>query len=134
MCSHMEEVAKILNVAVGEVFRIGEGAFTIAKYYQFTETGFLQSEDRVSWMSAKSIDLFRLLNGSCSVVKLPWKPKVGEWYYVPRPDLIKLHTAIIWEGTENDLHRYEHGLVHKLASTAIESAEKVLDTANGGIY
>ena len=130
----MEEVAKILNVAVGEVFRIGEGAFTIAKYYQFTETGFLQSEDRVSWMSAKSIDLFRLLNGSCSVVKLPWKPSINDFYYVARPDLTTLYDTYKWLGTETDIFRYEHGLVHKLASTAIESAEKVLETMKGVVY
>lgn len=134
MRSHMEEVAKMLDVAVGEVFRIDEGAFILPKYYQFTEVGFLQSEDRVMWSTAKSADLFRLLVGFCSVVKLPWRPKVGDFYYVPRPDLKELYTTLRWEGTENDLHRYEHGLVYKLASTAIESAEKVLDTANGGIY
>lgn len=130
----MEEVAKILNVAVGEVFRIGEGAFTTAKYYQFTKTGFLQSEDSVSWMSAKSIDLFRLLNGSCSVVKLPWKPRISDFYYVPRPDLTGLYDTRKWYGTETDIFKYEHGLVCKLASTAIESAKKMLETTKGETY
>lgn len=130
----MKEVAKILNVAVGEVFRIKDGAFTTAKYYQFTETGFLQSEDRVSWMSAKSVDLFRLLAGPCSVVKLPWKPRVSDFYYVPRPDLTNLYNTYKWYDTETDIFRYEHGLVHKLASTAIESAKKILETTKGEIY
>lgn len=134
MRGHMEEVAKILDVAVGEVFRIGEGAFIPPRYYQFTEVGFLQSEDRVMWSTAKSADLFHLLVGSRLVVKLPWRPKIGDFYYVPRPDLKELYSTLIWEGTEDDLHRYEHGLVHKLVSTAVESAGKVLDTANGGIY
>lgn len=127
----MKEVAKILNVAVGEVFHIGEGAFTTAKYYQFTETGFLQSEDRVSWMSAKSVDLFRLLNGSCSVVKLPWKPKNGEVYFTPRMDSPSKYGTVRWVGNETDLYRYEHGQVYKSATTAIVARNKMLNAVEG---
>ncbi len=68
--NHMEEVAKMLGVELGEVFRIGEGAFPTITFYQFTKTRFLQSKDCDSWTCARAIDLFRLLNGSCPVIKM----------------------------------------------------------------
>lgn len=68
--NHMEEVAKMLGVELREVFRIGEGAFPSITCYQFTKTRFLQSKDCDSWTCGRAIDLFRLLNGSCPVVKM----------------------------------------------------------------
>lgn len=68
--NHMEEVAKMLGVELGEVFRIGEGAFATITYYQFTRTRFLQSKDGNGWTCGRALDLFRLLNGSCPVIKM----------------------------------------------------------------
>ena len=53
-------------------------------YYQFTnKKGFETSLDGIKWKTAAAEVLRDILMGDIRIVKLPWKPKTGEKYYVP---------------------------------------------------
>ena len=78
--NYMAEVAKMLGVEIGEEFTIPNKAVILkisAKdglMYKFKDEG--------EWQSGAS-DLQDLLMGEIEIVKLPWKPKEGEYFYFP---------------------------------------------------
>lgn len=71
--NHMNEVAKMLGVELGEEFEI-EG--DIFNPYRVTSQGLSNMAGSIN-----NCTLLRLLTGSDAIVKKPWKPKNGERYY-----------------------------------------------------
>lgn len=70
----------MLGVELGEEFKIkgyGEVTFMITD-----DKGLMATDDnpKTGWSSANALFVV-LLNGIDEIVKLPWKPKVGEEYY-----------------------------------------------------
>ena len=81
-------------------------------------------------MTDDSCALTRLLGGTARVIKLPWKPKVGETYYMPWLYDCDLDCIdIIWNGTSFDEKRYAAGFVCHTMKEALELAGKMLAVA-----
>lgn len=87
MANHMAEVAKMLGVEIDEEFEIDypHGEVSTAK---ITKTGLHIICTNLKFNSSE-LDLISfnwLLNGSCTIKRKPWRPKIREKYWVIVPD------------------------------------------------
>lgn len=134
--NHMAEVAKIFGVKLGESFKITSGIQgDYQKYYRFTEDNCLEiSNDGVEWKMTTVTVLLKhlLIIGDIRIVKLPWKPREGEKYYVPRiafqPE--NRHSYYYWGNSGFDIERYKMGIVCRTKEEAIALTEKMLVAIN----
>lgn len=132
--NHMAEVAKILGVELGEPFKITSGIQDdYQSYYRFTENNcFETSVDGVKWETDTVIVLIGILMGDIRIVKLPWKPRKGEKYYVPRiavrPE--DRNCYYYWANDDINIKHYRMGLVCKTPEEAIALTEKMLVAIN----
>lgn len=125
----MAEVAKALGVELEEVFCIdGEDG-----YFRLTDTGLgtkrnLESKD---WYLEITATLNGLLIGENEVIKLPWKPQIGEKYYIPRIAIRPedRHYYYYWGNYGSDIKRYDMGIVCKTLEEAIALTKKMLAVA-----
>ena len=131
MTSHMKEVAKLLGVELGEVFFIKEYPSDSKIYLKFTENGLEQSLDKDSWTKATGRVWERIITGALKINKLPWKPREGEKYYVPRIAIRPedRHYYYYWDNSGVDIKRYDMGIVCKTPEEAIALTEKMLAVA-----
>lgn len=75
----MSEIAKMLGVEQGHIFKIEGDSKTL---YKFTTEGLVYySEIFESWRYAGDYNLIQLLRGSRIIKQSPWKPKEEEHYY-----------------------------------------------------
>ena len=83
--NHMSEVAKMLGVELNEEFEILENPWF--KYKFDTSSGCLLCfcDDNGSLL-ADSSSLSNLIYGTYTIKRKPWKPKIGENYWVIIPD------------------------------------------------
>lgn len=82
--NYYKQIAEMLGVELGEEFRLKENKtknILIPRYKITQEEGLMFSVNRNEF--DRSVTLMSIINGSFSVVKLPWKPKKGEayWHY-----------------------------------------------------
>lgn len=80
--NYYKKIAEMLGVELGEEFSIKNiqtEDINRARYKITQEEGIMYSIDREKWV--RSVVLMSIINGSYSVVKLPWKPKLGEQYW-----------------------------------------------------
>ena len=132
--NHMEEVAKMFGVELGEVFKVtDDDSGKYHNYYRFTEKkGIEVSEDNVKWEAdtTEVLVLKWLLIGVARIIKLPWKPQKGDTYYIPcimaQPKY--MYSTLWWSNDDYDNEYYRMGLVCKTSEEAIALAEKMLDT------
>lgn len=85
MANHMAEVAKMLGVELEEEFEIPEYS---SYKFKMTVNGIAVYIDG-SWksnMPNTSFALEKLLEGIYTIKRKPWKPKIGEKYWVIVPD------------------------------------------------
>lgn len=122
MASHMEEVSKLLGVKLEEEFCTTESS---AKY-KLTQRGLLAYDKASDEWRDSSYTLTRLLARYTEIELAPWKPKIDEVYYIPRPDSVSRFATAKWQGGEFDVYRYDQDLVCKSASEAINAAETML--------
>ena len=138
--NYMAEVAKLLGVELGESFKItsdtqGDYPGDYQNYYRFTENNcFETSVDGDKWETATVIVLRGILMGDARIVKLPWKPRKGEKYYVPRIAIrpYDRHYCYYWDNSGVDIKRYDMGIVCKTPEEAIALTEKMLAVAKEG--
>ena len=132
--NYMAEVAKLLGVELGESFEITSNTQgDYHNYYRFTENNcFETSVDGVKWETATVIVLRGILMGDTRIVKLPWKPREGEKYYVPRIAIRPedRHYYYYWDNDGVDIKRYDMGIVCKTPEEAIALTEKMLEAIN----
>ena len=79
--NYYKKIAEMLGVELGEEFSIKNiqtEYINRARYKITQEEGIMYSIDREKWV--RSVVLMSIINGSYSVVKLPWKPKEGDRY------------------------------------------------------
>lgn len=128
MANHIAEVAQMLGVEIGEVFKVTDdtyGAYQL--YHRFTESNGIEiSDDGVAWERAKAIVLKCLLMGNARIAKLPWKPREDERYYYPLPSDKDLWGGTTWTDNNYDNIRLNRGLVFKTIDEAVAAAEKML--------
>ena len=80
--NHIPEVAKMLGVEVGEVFKIEDSAGAPVSKGKFTDRGLVVTAGDMLVHPAGPL-LVALITGECKVVKLPWKPgKSDNFYFV----------------------------------------------------
>ena len=129
----MEEVAKMFGVELRETFKIADDIFgEHPKYYRFAENVCLEaSKDGGYWETADAGVLEDILIGDVRIIKLPWKPREGEKYYVPRIAIrpYDRHYCYYWDNSGVDIKRYDMGLVCKTKEEAIALTEKMLVVA-----
>lgn len=128
MTNHIGEVAQMLGVEIGEAFKVTDdiyGAYQL--YHRFTESNGIEiSDDGVTWERAKAIVLKCLLMGNARIVKLPWKPKIGEKYYVPSVSGKNLFISYTWNKDEVGKINLKKGVVCKTPEEATEMTKKML--------
>lgn len=131
MVNHIAEVAQMLGVEIGETFKVTDdtyGAYQL--YHRFTESNGIEiSDDGVTWERAKAVVLKSLLMGDARIVKLPWKPKMEEKYYVPNIfdwNSWNSYDYYLWLDDKRDEEFYKRGLVFKTKEEAIEMSKKML--------
>ena len=141
MANHIAEVAQMLGVKIGETFKLTDDTQSdypgdYQNYYRFTENNCLEiSDDGVEWKTTiASVLLRRILIGDIGIIKLPWKPRKGEKYYVPRiavrPE--DRHCYYYWTNDDINIDHYRMGLVCKTPEEAIALTEKMLAVAKEG--
>lgn len=134
MTNRIAEVAKMLGVELGEVFKITDDTHAnYPRYYRFTENvGVEASDDGVKWGMTKAGALECLLMGYVRITKLPWKPAMNDTYYYPTPSDKELWEHTIWVDSEYDSIKLSRGLIFKTKEEAITVAEKMLAVAKEG--
>ena len=136
MINHMAEVAQMLGVELGEVFKVtDDDSGKYHNYYKFTEKkGIEVSEDNVKWEAdtAGTLVLKWLLIGVARIIKLPWEPQKGEKYYIPcigaQPEY--MYSVNHWDNDDIDKKYYHMGIVCKTKEEAIVLTEKMLEAIN----
>lgn len=129
--NYMAEVAKLLGVELGESFKItSDTQGDYQNYYRFTENNcFETSVDGVKWETATVIVLKYILMGDTRIVKLPWKPKYDEEYYIPSISNTFGYNKFYWRGDDSDDKYYNLGLIFKSKEEAIALGQKMLAVA-----
>lgn len=134
MANHIAEVSKILGVELGEPFKITDDTHAnYRRYYRFTEkVGIEASDDGVEWEMTTAGALKCLLMGYVRIVKLPWKPKIGENYYVPFMHYSepKMFIQYRWRDSDRDNKFYRFGSVCQTKDEAIALMKKMLAAIN----
>ena len=131
MANHIAEVAQMLGVKIGETFKLTDDTDgDYHRYYQFTDKkGFETSIDGLKWETAAAVVLRGILMGDIRIVKLPWKPKMEEKYYIPSIFDWDFYKYNFWLNDECDEKYYKRGLVFKTKEEAIEMSKKMLAMA-----
>ena len=130
--NHMAEVAKMFGVELGESFKItSDTQGDYQNYYRFTENNCIEfSDDGVEWKMTTAAALLKyILMGDIRIVKLPWKPRKGEKYYIPYISTQQkgMHVTYYWNNDHIDIEHYRMGLVCKTPEEAIAITMRMLD-------
>ena len=104
--NYMADVARMLGVELGEEFKI-DGSNLI---YKFLENG-LYFRCIEGWLPA-IYQFLDLIKGELEIVKLPWQPKDGEYYYFPAVDF-QYSCPAAWHNCPIDFALKEAGMVFK---------------------
>lgn len=129
MTKCMRAVIKCLGVEVGEIFKITDAFNNEShRYFRFTETDIEISDDGVTWEKAKAIVLKCLLMGDARIIKLPWKPHIGEKFYIPcihtEPEY--MYNIYYWNNDDYDKEYYRMGLICKTSEEAVALTKKMI--------
>ena len=126
--NYYKKIAEMLGVELGEEFRLKENKTKniVRPRYKITqEEGLMYSMNRNEF--ARSLLLLSIINGSYSVVKLPWKPKEGEQYWycsiIAKPVVV----ATIWGGFSNDLCKWKCGNCFKTKKEAEIKGKQIME-------
>lgn len=132
MANHIAEVARMLGVEIGEIFKIADNRNSFLEWtrcYRFTNNGVEMSKDEIHWEKCMSEVLELLIKGEIGI-KRPWKPAMHDEYYYPNPLDRDLCGCGIWVDNDNDNNRFSRRLVFKTKEEAVTAAEKMLAAIN----
>lgn len=118
--NYYKKIAEMLGVELGEEFRLKENKTKniVRPRYKITqEEGLMYSVNRNEF--DRSVSLMSIINGSYSVVKLPWKPKKGEAYWFYSGTLQHAFSSE-WTGSLCDLLYWKSGNFFKTKKEANE--------------
>ena len=126
------EIAHRLGVGLEEEFTIET---CIEATFKFTSDGLMErfDYDGVQWINS-SLMLCRLLKGDLGIIKLPWKPEEGDYYYYF--DLINgkwIVRVAMWVGIPYEYALLDKGWVYKTCKEA-EAALPVVAKELGVAY
>nr|DAE13784.1 MAG TPA: hypothetical protein [Podoviridae sp. ctza028] len=122
--NYYKQVAKMLGVELNEEFDVN---YMNGYRYQLTEDG-LMFKDKLSttWLGYSSPILSKLLRGDYSIVKLPWRPKNGEHYYV----YSTYHKTVLetnWQGVTEDLLYWNIGNCFRTREEARKKGKEIME-------
>ena len=103
--NYMPEIAKMLGVEVGEIFKMTD----YNSLYRFTERG-LEFKGTAGWCLSERIEW--LLTGRNEILKLLWQPKEGDRYYFPETDF-QYSCPETWDNHPIDFALKEAGMAFK---------------------
>lgn len=111
-------IAAMLGLRLGEEFKVkGYDELT----YRFASDGLKLTYDNgleISGLTAK-VALVALLNGKDEIVKLPWKPKIGEKYWTFGSAQLQWNvTSYCWYGNPDDVAMFKAGWVYRTRAEA----------------
>lgn len=129
MDNKMAEVAGLLDVELGEVFRIKDYPTYPETYFRFADDGLRQSVDTIAWTKPSAWVLESLITGVLQISKLPWRPSRGDTYYMPSTTSIGKYIKLFWTGSKADKSSYRQGLIFRTEKETVELAEEMLDVA-----
>lgn len=125
--NYYKQVAEMLGVELGEEFRLKENKTKniVRPRYKITqEEGLMYSVNRNEF--DRSTILISIINGSYSVVKLPWKPKKDEmyWFYG-----ISLEQALwaTWRLNSGDICRWKTGNCFRTEEEAQSKGKEIME-------
>lgn len=122
----MKDMAKMLGVEIGEVFKIDLKPHC---FFRFTHKCLQVSVIPDSWFMGSDDYLRGFLNRSLSIHKLFWKPKKRETYYCPNIFGKDLYNVSVWDDSIIDKEFYIRGLVFKTKEEAIAMSRRMLAIA-----
>ena len=122
----MKDMAKMVGVVIGEVFKIDSKPHCL---FRFTHKCLQVSVTPDFWLMGSDDYLRGFLNGSLSIHKHFWKPKKREIYYCPNIFGIDLYNVSVWDDSIVDKEFYIRGLVFKTKEEAIAMSRRMLAIA-----
>lgn len=131
--NYMKEVASLLGVELEEEFRIIKPDGTDFGIFVITDEGIgrkiiLNEEEGDSYlMDISSSTMTYLLTGTCKIEKLPFKPELGDWYWIPTVETdgkINVY-SFVWEGIVYDYLAYHLGLCFRTKEEAEQNKDKL---------
>ena len=126
--NYMAEVAKRFGLELEEHFHITKKSYENT-VYKFTKDGVAFYDNKLrTWYESVGA-LAGILTGETEVVKLPWKPKYDEKYYVPSISNAFGYNKFYWMGDDSDDKYYNLGLIFKSKEDAIALGQKMLAVA-----
>lgn len=134
--NHMEEVAKMLGVELGEVFRIEDPDRELYDFFKITEDGLYFSHKSEPYNWGLSPHFQSLIRGEIEIKKLPRKPAtrkpaIGDMYCYPDPTNPILWGTCSWRDDVVDNYRFQHGLIFATREDAIAVAEEMANHGKG---
>ena len=125
--NYYKKIAEMLGVELGEEFSLKNNKtneLNECRYKITQEEGIMYSIGREKWV--RSAVLMSIINGSYSVVKLPWKPKNDEkfWYY---SETINQATYHKWSFGNYDLCLWKLGNCFRTEEEAEAKGKEIVE-------
>ena len=126
MTNHMAEVAKMFGLELEEHFHITKKSYENT-VYKFTKDGVAFYDNKLrTWYESVGA-LAGILTGETGVVKLTWKPRDNEHYFIPDITTPEMFSYLEWTNDYMDNHMYKHGLICRTKEEAIRKAELLME-------
>ena len=126
MANRMAEVAKMFGLELEEHFHITKKSYKNT-VYKFTKDGVAFYDNKLrTWYESVGV-LAGILTGEIEVVKLPWKPRDNEHYFIPEITTPEMFSYLEWTNDYVDNHMYKHGLICRTKEEAIRKAELLME-------
>lgn len=124
--NYYKQVAEMLGVELGEEFSLKDNKTNELNEsrYKITQEGIMYSIDRKKWV--RSVSLMSIINGSYSVVKLPWKPKDGDAYW-KWATYLELAQFKRWNGSSTDFACWKLGNCFKTSEEAQSKGKEIME-------
>ena len=122
------EICKMLGVELGEEFKIKGYEEWFYKFDNDRVLMFKHNDDVKMPVAPVSVYVafLALLRGECEIIKLPWKPKQGEYYYTF--EIFRGKWVVCsswWGGFPNEYALLDKGSVHRSQAEAEAALPKV---------
>lgn len=121
----MSELIRLLGVEFNERFKICSKGCAKINFPLFTNEYFLDEKGGLicsngdSFCKADASVLGKIILGDFEIVKLPWKPKYGEYYYFPSVQSRKVIQSM-WLGDTRDCALKLLGMIYRTEEEANE--------------
>lgn len=125
--NYYEEISKMLGVEPGEEFSLkgnNTGKINNSRYKITQEAGLMYTITGMKW--SRSTLMLAIIDGTYSVVKLPWKPRNGEhyWHY---SEAWNEGIPCDWEGGFNDLLLWKAGNCFRTEEEAKAKGKEIME-------